>query len=254
MNNRELKEFLDEKVIEYNTPKFIESDPIQIPHLFTLKEDIEISGFLAATIAWGNRKMIIKNSHKMMQLMGESPYDFVMNHKSHHLDKFEGFVHRTFNAIDFSHFIKALKHVYTNHNGLENIFLKYQKNKTLQPAIHELKNIFFEIEHPKRTTKHISDPLKGSAAKRLNMWLRWMIRQDNTGVDFGIWKSISPETLSCPLDVHSGNVARKLGLLNRKQNDAKALFELDINLRKLEPKDPTKYDFALFGLGVFEKF
>ena len=254
MNSSELKEFLDEKVIEYNTPQFIDSDPIQIPHLFTIKEDIEISGFLAATIAWGNRKMIIKNSHKMMQLMGESPYDFIMNHKEAHLENLEGFVHRTFNSIDFCYFIKALKHIYTKHNGLESIFVTHQKNNSLQSAIHELKKIFFEIDHPLRTMKHISDPLKGSAAKRLNMWLRWMVRNDNTGVDFGIWKSISTSVLSCPLDVHSGNVARKLGLLKRKQNDAKALMELDTSLRKLDTNDPTKYDFALFGLGVFEKF
>ena len=254
MTTKELKSFLDEKVIEYNTPEFIDSDPVQIPHLFTQKEDIEISGFLAATIAWGNRKMIIKNSHRMIQLMGESPYDFIMNHQEHHLEQLEGFVHRTFNAIDFAHFIKALQHIYTNHNGLENVFQKHQTTTSLQPAIHELKKLFFEIPHPQRTTKHISDPLKGSAAKRLNMWLRWMCRQDNNGVDFGIWKNISPSLLSCPLDVHSGNVARKLGLLTRKQNDAKALAELDANLRIMDPKDPVKYDFALFGLGVFEKF
>lgn len=254
MTTKELKSFLDEKVIEYNTPEFIDSDPVQIPHLFTQKEDIEISGFLAATIAWGNRKMIIKNSHRMIQLIGESPYDFIMNHQEHHLEQLEGFVHRTFNAIDFAHFIKALQHIYTNHNGLENVFQKHQTTTSLQPAIHELKKLFFEIPHPQRTTKHISDPLKGSAAKRLNMWLRWMCRQDNNGVDFGIWKNISPSLLSCPLDVHSGNVARKLGLLTRKQNDAKALAELDANLRIMDPKDPVKYDFALFGLGVFEKF
>jgi uncharacterized protein (TIGR02757 family) len=169
MNTKELKEFLDEKVLEYNTPEFIDSDPIQIPHLFNIKEDIEISGFLAATIAWGNRKMIIKNSHKMMQLMGESPYDFIINHKEDHLEKLDGFVHRTFNSIDFTYFIKALKHIYTKHNGLEDIFVIHQKNKSLQSAIHDLKKIFFEIDHPSRTKKHISDPLKGSAAKRLNM-------------------------------------------------------------------------------------
>jgi len=254
LSKSNLKLFLEEKVIEYNTPEFIDSDPVQIPHLFTQKEDVEIAGFLTATIAWGNRKMIIKNSHKMMQLMGESPYDFIINHQEHHLEKLEGFVHRTFNAIDFAHFIKALQHIYNNHGGLENVFQKHQTDTSLQPAIHELKNIFFEISHPSRTTKHVSDPLKGSAAKRLNMWLRWMCRNDNTGVDFGIWKNISPSILSCPLDVHSGNVARKLGLLTRKQNDAKALFELDSNLRSMDSNDPVKYDFALFGLGVFEKF
>lgn len=254
MNKKELKDFLDEKVLEYNNPKFIESDPIQIPHRYFLKEDIEISGFLTATIAWGNRKMIIKNASKMMELMGNSPFDFVMNHKIHHLDNFDGFVHRTFNKIDVSYFIKALNHIYTNHNGLENIFQTYATANSLQPAIHQLKKIFFEIEHPQRTQKHMSDPIKGSASKRLNMWLRWLIRNDTAGVDFGIWDSISPSKLSCPLDVHSGNVARKLGLLTRKQNDAKALSELDENLRKLDNLDPVKYDFALFGLGVFENF
>ena len=254
MNREELKSFLDEKVKQYNTPEFIESDPIQIPHLFTLKEDIEIAGFLAATIAWGNRKMIIKNAHRMMELLGNSPYDFVINHEEHHLEQLEGFVHRTFNSIDFIYFIKALQHIYTNHSGLESIFNTYATSESLQPAIHELKKIFFEIPHPTRTTKHVSDPFKGSAAKKINMWLRWMIRNDNAGVDFGLWKDIPTSILSCPLDVHSGNVARKLGLLTRKQNDAKAVLELDTNLRLLDLHDPVKYDFALFGLGVFEKF
>lgn len=254
MTKKELKEFLDEKVLLYNNPNFIESDPIQIPHQFSLKEDIEIAGFLTATIAWGNRKMIIKNGKKMMELLGDSPFDFVLNHKEYHLDKLDGFAHRTFNNIDFSYFIKALNHIYTNHNGLENLFNLYSTNESLQPAIHQLKKLFFEIPHPIRTTKHISDPLKGSAAKRINMFLRWMVRNDNSGVDFGIWNSISPSSLSCPLDIHSGNVARKLKLLSRKQNDAKALTELDKNLRLMDKQDPVKYDFALFGLGVFERF
>ena len=254
LDKKELKQFLDEKVVLYNNPKFIESDPIQIPHQFNLKEDIEIAGFLTATIAWGNRKMIIKNANRMMELIGNSPYDFVMNYKEHHLDNFDGFVHRTFNSVDFAYFIKALQHIYTNHNGLENIFQLNASKNSLQPAIHQLKHIFFEIPHLQRTQKHISDPLKGSAAKRINMFLRWMIRNDNSGVDFGIWKNLSPSLLSCPLDVHSGTVARKLGLLTRKQNDAKALAELDKNLRKMDENDPVKYDFALFGLGVFEQF
>lgn len=254
MNKAELKEFLDEKVVQYNNLTFIDSDPIQIPHRFSLKEDIEISGFLTATIAWGNRNMIIKNAARLMELMGNSPYDFVVNHKKHHLENLDGFVHRTFNSVDLKYFIQALNYIYKNYNGLENIFLKNSTTNSIQPAIHILKQLFFEIPHLQRTEKHISDPLKGSAAKRINMFLRWMVRNDNTGVDFGIWKSISPSILSCPLDVHSGNVARKLGLLTRKQNDAKALVELDQNLRKMDGKDPVKYDFALFGLGVFEKF
>ncbi|WP_372745054.1 TIGR02757 family protein [Lutibacter sp.] len=254
MTKTELKEFLDEKVNQYNNTNFIESDPIQIPHLFSLKEDIEISAFLTATIAWGNRTMIIKNAHKMIEFMGNSPFDFVMNHTEDNLDSFDHFVHRTFNIDDFKYFIKALQHIYNKHQGLETIFQKWATKDSIQPAIHQFKTIFFEIDHLPRTEKHISDPLKGSAAKRINMFLRWMVRQDTKGVDFGIWKSISPSILSCPLDVHSGNVARKLGLLTRKQNDAKALAQLDKNLRKLDKLDPVKYDFALFGLGVFEKF
>ncbi|WP_348798612.1 TIGR02757 family protein [Flavobacterium adhaerens] len=254
MNQSELKSFLDEKVIQYNTLDFIESDPVQIPHLFSQKEDIEIAGFLSATIAWGNRKMIINNSHKMMNLMGNAPYDFVMSHSETNLEQLESFVHRTFNGQDFVGFIKSLQHIYINHGGLESIFAKHQEPDSMQKSISEFKKIFFEIPHLNRTQKHISDPMNGSAAKRINMYLRWMCRQDNKGVDLGIWKKISPSILSCPLDVHSGNVARKLGLLTRKQNDGKALAELDLKLRKLNPNDPVSYDFALFGLGVFEGF
>jgi uncharacterized protein (TIGR02757 family) len=258
MNPSELKDFLDEKVIQYNNLDFIESDPVQIPHLFSIKEDIEIAGFLSATIAWGNRKMIIKNSHRMMDLMGNAPYDFVMSHTENDLQRLETFVHRTFNGQDFASFIRSLQHIYKNHGGLETVFTQDQsqgiETTSTQRSIHEFKKIFFEIPHQYRTQKHISDPLNNSAAKRINMYLRWMIRQDNKGVDLGIWKSISPAALSCPLDVHSGNVARKLGLLTRKQNDGKALAELDLQLRILDSADPVKYDFALFGLGVFEGF
>ncbi len=254
MTSKELTDFLNSKVFEYNNSKFIESDPIQIPHQFSLKEDIEISAFLTATIAWGKRKMIINNSNKIMNYMGNSPFDFIMSHNKNQLDKIEGSIHRTFNSIDFKFFIKSLQNIYKNYYSLEEIFTKNAEVDTLQPAIHQFKKVFFEIDHPIRTQKHISDPLKNSAAKRINMFLRWMVRNDNAGVDFGIWKSLSPSQLSCPLDVHSGNVARKLGLINRKQNDAKALFELDTNLRKMDPFDPVKYDFALFGLGVFEDF
>ncbi len=254
MNSSELKEFLDAKVIRYNNPKFIESDPIQIPHLFTKKEDIEIIGFLIATIAWGNRKSIINNGKRLVEIMGYSPFEFVTSYSKKDIDKLSGFVHRTFNAIDLNYFFKALQHIYKYHNGLETIFCKGIKNESIQPAIHEFKQLFFSIPHPKRSEKHVGDPFKNSAAKRINMFLRWMVRKDNAGVDFGIWDSISPSFLSCPLDIHSGNVARKLGLLKRKQNDAKALAELDTSLRKLDSDDPVKYDFALFGLGIFEGF
>ncbi|WP_417889599.1 TIGR02757 family protein [Xanthomarina gelatinilytica] len=254
MKQTELKEFLDVKVLEYNRPEFIESDPIQIPHLFNKKEDIEISGFLTATIAWGNRKSIINNAKRMMEYMEHSPFDFVKNHQEQDLQSLLPFVHRTFNGTDFITFVKGLQHIYNNHHGLEQVFSVANKQTSLQAAIHHFKKVFFEIEHLPRTQKHVSDPLKNSAAKRINMFLRWMVRTDQTGVDFGIWKTLSPSQLSCPLDVHSGNVARKLGLLKRKQNDAKALRELDENLRILDATDPVKYDFALFGLGVFEGF
>lgn len=254
MKQTELKEFLDVKVLEYNRPEFIESDPIQIPHLFNKKEDIEISGFLTATIAWGNRKSIINNAKRMMEYMDHSPFDFVKNHQEQDLQSLLPFVHRTFNGTDFITFVKGLQHIYNNHHGLEQVFSVANKQTSLQAAIHHFKKVFFEIEHLPRTQKHVSDPLKNSAAKRINMFLRWMVRTDQTGVDFGIWKTLSPSQLSCPLDVHSGNVARKLGLLKRKQNDAKALRELDENLRILDASDPVKYDFALFGLGVFEGF
>jgi uncharacterized protein (TIGR02757 family) len=252
MNASDRKDFLDEKVELYNNPNFIESDPIQIPHYYSLKEDIEIAGFLAATIAWGNRKMIINNAHKMMQLMGNSPYDFVMSHSDEQLAALSLFVHRTFNGQDFVTFVKGMQHIYQNHNGLEAVFTK--KNPTMQHTISDFKKLFFEIPHENRTEKHISDPINGSAAKRINMYLRWMVRKDTKGVDLGIWKNIAAAQLSCPLDVHSGNVARKLGLLHRSQNDAKAVLELDTQLRILDANDPVKYDFALFGLGVFEGF
>jgi uncharacterized protein (TIGR02757 family) len=250
----DLKEFLDEKADLYNRPSFIELDPISIPHRYTEKEDIEIAGFLAATIAWGNRKMILRNAARIMGLMDDSPFDFVRNHSESDLAGMDKFVHRTFNSEDLIYFIHGLRHIYFNKGGLENIFEIHKTEHSLQPAIHELKKIFFELPHNKRTEKHVSDPFKGSAAKKINMFLRWMVRKDNRGVDFGIWESISPSVLSCPLDVHSGNVSRKLGLLKRKQNDAKAVLELDMALRSMDSQDPVKYDFALFGLGVFEKY
>jgi len=254
MDQTTLKDFLDEKVALYNTRKFIESDPIQIPHQFSLKEDIEISAFLVSTIAWGNRKSIINNGNRLMQIMGNSPFDFVMNYSKRDVERLEGFVHRTFNEVDLRYFIEALQNIYSRYGGLEQVFAEHAEKATMQPAIHHFKKLFFSLPHSIRTEKHVSDPLKNSAAKRINMFLRWMVRKDNSGVDFGIWPSISASQLSCPLDTHSGNIARKLNLLNRKQNDGKALAELDIALRKLDPIDPVKYDYALFGLGVFEEF
>lgn len=189
-----------------------------------------------------------------MDLLDRDPYNFVINHEKKDLKPLSSFVHRTFNGDDLKQFVISLKHIYINYGGLEKVFKAHADKDCLQMSIHHFKRQFFEIPHLERSMKHVSDPLKNSAAKRINMFLRWMVRKDNVGVDFGIWNSLSPSHLSCPLDVHSGNVARKLGLLKRKQNDAKALKELDSNLRMLDPTDPVKYDFALFGLGVFEGF
>jgi len=251
MNKEQLKNYLDLKVEKYNQIDFIDSDPIQIPHKFSKKEDIEIAGFLAATIAWGNRKMIIRNSNRMMDLLDNAPHEFIMGYQDSDLKNFEGFVHRTFNSDDFTQFIKSLRNVYENHGGLEKVFTEHQGESDLKETIFQFKNIFFEIDHQQRNTKHVSNPMKGSAAKRINMFLRWMVRDDKQGVDFGIWKGISPSKLSIPLDVHSGRIARELGMLTRKQNDWKAVAELDEQLRILDPNDPVKYDYALFGIGVF---
>ena len=252
--NSELKSFLEEKYLQYNTKKFIDSDPIQVPHTFSQKNDIEISSFLTSIISWGNRKVIIKNAFKLMELMDNAPHDFIINHEEKELEIFNSFVHRTFNSIDLKYFIASLKNIYLNHGGLERVLSSNLDNQSTQKSIHILKKIFFQLPHQNRTRKHIADPLTGSSAKRINMFLRWMVRTDLNGVDFGIWKNIPTAYLSIPLDVHTGNISRKLGLLRRKQNDAKALHELDINLRKLDPYDPVKYDYALFGLGVFESF
>jgi uncharacterized protein (TIGR02757 family) len=254
----ELKDFLNEKYELYNNPNFIETDPISIPHRFTQKEDIEIAGFLAATIAWGQRITIINNATRLMKLMGNSPHDFLMSAKEKDLKRFNDFVHRTFNGTDAVFFMKSLQNIYKKHGGLEQVF-DIQANQKEAPTLHAIMNfrtVFFSISGPSRTGKHISNPSENSSAKRLCMYLRWMVRTDKRGVDFGIWKSpvLTPAQLMCPLDVHSGNVARKLGLLKRTQNDWKAVEELTLNLRTIDAKDPVKYDFALFGLGAFEKF
>lgn len=245
----EVKDFLNKKVIQYNCPDFVEHDPVSIPHRYDSKEDIEISAFLTATISWGKRTMILKNADKMMNILGNSPHDFIMSYKDSQQRLLDGFVHRTFNAIDFDFFIRGLQNIYANHGGMEKVFKSSVSDNGALDSISGFKKTFFSIDHPTRTTKHVGDPARGSVAKRLNMMLRWLCRQDDNGVDFGIWKSISPSLLSCPLDVHSGTVARKLGLITRTQNDLKALNELDTHLRLLDPLDPVKYDFALFGVG-----
>ncbi len=250
----DLKVFLDEKYIQYNTPDFLQSDPIQVPHLFSKPMDIEIAGFLAATIAWGQRKTIINNALKMMELMDQSPFEFISGHQSKDLKRFSGFVHRTFNSDDLIWVISALKEIYNAHPSLSSLFQPKKDELNLKNGIERFRDAMLKTPHETRSQKHVSSPSKGSASKRLIMYLRWMVRQDPSGVDFGLWENISPSLLSCPLDVHSGNVARKLRLLQRKQNDWKAVEELDVQLRKLDPRDPAKYDYALFGLGVFEGF
>jgi uncharacterized protein (TIGR02757 family) len=251
-----LKEFLDEKYFLYNQKNFIETDPICIPHQFTKKQDIEIAAFLAATIAWGNRQSIIKNATKLMQFMDFAPYNFIINATPKDIKLFSKFVHRTFNGDDCMFFIESLKNIYNTHSSLETLFSKgiQPEDETIKNGIISFREEFFSIKHPARTQKHVSNPLKNSSSKRLCMFLRWMVRTDKTCVDFGIWKTIKPAQLCLPLDVHTGNVSRKIGLLNRTQNDWQAVEEVTSLLRQLDSKDPVKYDFALFGLGVFEKF
>ena len=254
MNRRELKDFLDAKASQYQRAEFLETDPIQIPHGFDRKEDIEISAFLTATIAWGNRKSIIRSAREMMQRMDDAPFEFVWNARAGELKRLDDYVHRTFNGSDFTFFVRSLREIYRNHGGLEGLFTPDGNELRLQGTIGRAREVFMAVPHQARSEKHFSDPGRGSAAKRINMFLRWMVRPAHTGVDFGIWPGIRPAQLSCPLDVHSGKVARRLGLLRRKQNDAKALAELDQALRHLDRDDPVKYDFALFGLGAFEGF
>lgn len=250
----ELKSFLDEAVLRFNTKGFIEADPVSIPHLFSKKQDIEIAGFLAATIAWGNRKSILKNGATLMNQMDMAPHEFLMLSSKKEFEKFESFVHRTFNGIDCEFFLRSLKNIYRKHDSLEDLFnlngVDPESDFTLKQRIINFRAAFLKTQHLQRSEKHISNPDTGSSAKRLCMFLRWMVRKDTKGVDFGIWKSIKSSELCLPLDVHTGNVGRALGLLQRKQNDWKAVEEITSVLRSFDPKDPVKYDFALFGLGV----
>jgi uncharacterized protein (TIGR02757 family) len=255
-DNSFLFDFLEVKAEQYNNTSFIESDPISIPHSFHKKEDIEIAAFFSATIAWGQRTTIITNARKLMLMMDDSPYDFITAADSSDLKRFSSFVHRTFNGNDVIFFIRSLQNIYKNHGGLEKVFTDAIKpdGSDAKNGLQNFRQVFFGIPFPVHTSKQVADVEAGSAAKRLNMFLRWMVRNDKRGVDFGIWKEIGMNKLYCPLDVHSGKVARKLGLLCRVQNDWKAVDELTAALRTFDVKDPVKYDFALFGLGVFEKF
>ena len=255
VHTKDLKQFLEEKFLQYNTPAFIISDPIAVPHLFTNKDDIEIAGFLTAIISWGRREMIARAGSELMRRMDFEPAAFVRSASGEEIGSLNGFVYRTFNALDAQTFILALRNICQVYGTLENAFLQdTEKSLQMDFIISRFRERFFSIEHLIRTRKHLSDPLRNSAAKRINMFLRWMVRSDEKGVDFGVWKNISASRLVMPLDLHSARVARKLGLLSRKQNDWKAANELTENLRYFDPADPVKYDFALFGLGWYEKF
>jgi len=246
----ELKIFLDEKADQYNHPGFIENDPIQIPHRFTLKQDIEIAGFLVATISWGNRKAIIKSAEKMLDIMGNTPYDFVLNHSEKDLKIIENkSIHRTFNGEDFTYFIKQFNRTYNENESLEVLFRLNESETSFLHSVERFRSSFLGTEKH-RSHKHVSSPYKNSSTKRIIMFLRWMVRKDKRGVDFGIWENIDQRYLSIPLDVHTGNISRKLGLISRTQNDWKTVEELDAVIRKFDENDPAKYDFALFGLGV----
>lgn len=250
-----LKDFLDAKVNEFNRPEFIEADPISVPHRFKKKQDIEIAGLMAAVFAWGQRATIINKANDFLQRMDNAPHDFVLNHKQKDLKRFESFKHRTFNSTDALYFIGFLKFFYSNYDSLEEVFLVSRKDEHVGPGLINFHNTFFSLDNfPSRTKKHIPTPERNSACKRINMFLRWMVRKDDKGVDFGIWEKISPSQLICPFDLHVDRVARQLKLIKRKQADWQTSLELTNVLRKLDPTDPAKYDFALFGLGAIEKF
>lgn len=245
----EIEAILNKAFLQFHSSDFIADDPISIPHEFSKKQDIEIAAFFAAIIAWGQRKTIIRNGKRIMEIMDNAPHDFIVNHQESDRKKAIGFVHRTFSADDLIYFLHALQQIYRNSAGLETL-LKADNTEGVKSSLSQFKQHFFQFEHLNRTEKHIADPLKGSAAKRLNMFLRWMVRPADGGVDFGLWKNISTAQLMMPLDVHTATVGRKLGLLKRKQNDWKAVEELTAALRKYDKNDPVKYDYALFGMGL----
>ncbi|PZV84011.1 uncharacterized protein (TIGR02757 family) [Algoriphagus aquaeductus] len=253
----QIKDFLDEKVIQYNQPGFITLDPISIPHRFSKKQDIEISGFFAAILAWGQRKTIINKCLELFSLMDNAPYDFLLQHQEEDLKSLLNFKHRTFNEVDTLYFIHFLSWYYRQFDSLEDAFLIGQTGMrdSMESILTRFHEYFFSLpDAPSRTKKHIATPARKAACKRINMYLRWMVRDDAKGVDFGLWKKIHPSQLICPCDLHVDRVARKLGLITRKQTDWQTALELTDRLREFDPEDPVKYDFALFGLGVEEKF
>jgi uncharacterized protein (TIGR02757 family) len=255
--NNKLKDFLDKKVEEYNRPSFIAADPICIPHSFTKKQDIEIAGFFASIFAWGNRTTIINKTRELMRLMNNAPHDFCLSPDLDGLKRLEGFKHRTFNATDLLYFVEFLHHHYSNNESLETAFSQWLQpgDENIEKSLVGFQHYFFSLpDSPLRTKKHIATPERGSTCKRLNMFLRWMVRGDENGVDFGIWENISSAQLICPIDVHVARVAKRFDLISSKQVDWLTALELTNNLKQFDPKDPAKYDFALFGLGVVEKF
>jgi len=255
MTPQELKAFLDAKHDEFNVPTFIEPDPISIPHRYTRKEDIEIAGLLTAIISWGRRDLIIRGASQMMSILWDAPYDFVMQAEEEEIKRMQDFVYRTFQGVDGYYIVKGLRKVYQEMGGLEEVMRLSEGATDTQAGVMQLREAIGSVEgFPKRTYKHLSNPAKGSSAKRINMFLRWMVRKDRRGVDFGIWNNMRPDQLICPLDFHTGNVGRKLGMITRKSNDWKAALQLTEGLRKLDPHDPVKYDFSLFGLGIYERF
>ncbi len=256
MDEPALKDWLDVKFKQFASPDFIATDPISIPHQFKAKEDREIAGFLTATLSWGQRPTILKNAQRLLDWMDNAPHDFILHHTLADVKPFSSFVHRTFNGTDCLFFLSCLRQLYTRYGCLEQVFLKAQESEEedLGPVWFRFRRLFCGELEPGRTGKHLPNPLKGAAAKRWNMWLRWMVRPATEGVDFGIWKKVSPACLHLPLDLHSGKTARTLGLLHRKQDDWKAVRELTLTLRRFDPADPCKYDYALYGAGVFERF
>ena len=252
---RKIKILLDQKLRLYHQPSFISYDPISVPHRFSKKQDIEIAALFAAVLAWGNRTTIINNANRLMKWMGETPHDFIINHSDNDLKPFLQFAHRTFNATDTLYFIHFLKCHYRQHNSLEQAFIPssdYNQENVQQALVH-FHNYFFSLEHPERTRKHISTPAKKSACKRINMFLRWMVRVDSRDIDFGIWKKIKPHQLICPLDVHVASVAYRLGLLDNEKSDWNNAVRLTDQLKEMNPKDPVIYDYAMFGIGMAER-
>ena len=251
MNKEELRDLLEHLHDKYNQPEFIEPDPISIPHSFSDRHDREVAGFMAATIAWGNRKAIVKSAARMMQYMDDSPADFVRNASASELAHLQSYVHRTFNGQDFTDFVLAIRGITERWGGIGEFFEQnYVATQSIPQVLSLFRKEFFSIEHNPHCEKHLSSIDKGAACKRLNMYLRWFVRRDDRGVDFGLWEKIPMSALYLPLDVHTGNMGRALGLLTRKQSDWKATDEITRSLREFCSDDPVRYDYSLFGAGI----